>query len=90
MPANLIMIRQAMQDPVPKMIQFMYTKQGGITETYMVEPYEIDEMTGVFWGFKTNDMKPGIRKFFLHAMMSEQLLPNTFVPRWPLYPFGKM
>lgn len=85
--ANLALIREAMAKTPPQMIGFQYTKkENAVTENYICEPYEIREEDGVFFGFKTNDISPGIRKFFLNRMRAEQLLPQTFTPRWPLKP----
>jgi len=82
-------IRAAMEQQPPRLIGFRYTKKDGTTESYRVEPYEIDEDEGIFWGYKLNDKKPGIRKFFIAGMLNPTILPSAFTPRWPLYPYGK-
>lgn len=90
MAADVNQIRQAMNSNPPQMIGFSYTKkkESG-AEEYVVEPYDVREYTNVFYGYKINDEKPGIRKFFLSNMANVQILPQVFSPRWELYPFGK-
>lgn len=89
--ANIELLQQAMLQQPPRMVGFVYTKttKGQETEMYTVEPYEIDLSQGIFWGFKINDPKPGIRKFFINNMYNEQMLDEAFTPRWQLYPYGK-
>ena len=70
----------------PRMIGFQYRKKDGTMEMYTVEPYEIRSDEGVFFGYKVNDKKPGIRKFFLNSMRNELVLAQVFSPRWELKP----
>lgn len=88
---NVALVQQAMSSQPPRMIAFTYSKTTGNQETemYTVEPYEIDAAQGIFWGYKINDPKPGIRKFFMNLISGEQMLPQVFTPRWQLYPYGK-
>ena len=85
----LEIIRQAMANTPPNMVGFSYQKKDSSVEEYIVEPYEINESEGLFWGYKINDKRPGIRKFFIYNLINVQQLAEVFSPRWELFPYGK-